>query len=213
MIFEMAACDLTLSTSSIQHQVEGPRRILLGRDDYRPQERVESALEEKFEISEKYGLVSIICKWKEADIIKCDVGVSARDMTMQKSDPKQKMVAAGDHETPANDTPSLVPDDLAADGYSSNDTKGTQPSACVDGLTVGILRHVDDGTLLFIPDLAREMKVCPTTIKRMIARSELPPSVSLGKGHVWTAGCLRGWINKRLQSAAAEMEIVQSYSQ
>ena len=83
---------------------------------------------------------------------------------------------------------------------------------CAAPVTVGVLGDTPDRALVSVADIAAEMKVCTTTIRRMIARGELPPPVSLGKDDVWTAGWVRKWIEERLATAAQESRIVARHS-
>ena len=79
-------------------------------------------------------------------------------------------------------------------------------------VTVGVLGSTPDEALASVADIAAAMNVCVTTIRRMIARGELPPPVSLGKDDVWTVGWIRRWIEERLAAAARESKIVARHS-
>ena len=74
----------------------------------------------------------------------------------------------------------------------------------------GIVRDLGDlppGALLDERALARVFGGChPITVKRAVARGELPPPVRLfGKPH-WTAGVILGHIEARLADAKREAE-------
>ena len=92
-----------------------------------------------------------------------------------------------------------------ADGGASSEAAEARNGLCL------LLGDLGDGAAISTAFLAHEMGVSEVTVKRMIARGELPPPVSMGKWNIWTAGWLRGWIEMRLEAAAQEAQLVRKH--
>ena len=67
-------------------------------------------------------------------------------------------------------------------------------------------KRLEAGTILDSKDLAATLGVCQRTLKRMIARHEVPPGVKLGRRTCWDGGRVQAWIDRRAQEAEKQAE-------
>ena len=65
------------------------------------------------------------------------------------------------------------------------------------------LAGLPQGSLLDERSLAEVLEVSPRTLRRMVARFELPPGVKLGARKIWTAGEILGYIERRAEEMAS----------
>lgn len=65
------------------------------------------------------------------------------------------------------------------------------------------LAELPAGSLLDERSLAEVLEVSPRTLRRMVARFEVPPGVKLGARKVWTAGEVLAYIERRAEDLAA----------
>ncbi|MFH0964724.1 MAG: hypothetical protein V2A58_12030 [Planctomycetota bacterium] len=68
------------------------------------------------------------------------------------------------------------------------------------------LGELGPGAIITEGGLAKMLHRHPVSIKRAVARGELPPATRLLGGPVWTAGTIIGHIEKRLEAAAKEAQ-------
>ena len=71
---------------------------------------------------------------------------------------------------------------------------------------VSELGELGPGAIVSEQALARLFKRHPVSIKRAVARGELPPPTRLLGGPVWTVGAIIRHMEKRLQTVAKEAE-------
>lgn len=71
---------------------------------------------------------------------------------------------------------------------------------------VSELGKLGPGAVISEQALAQLFHRHPVSIKRAVARGELPPPTRLLGGPVWTAGAIIQHLEKRLQTAAKEAE-------
>ena len=76
---------------------------------------------------------------------------------------------------------------------------------------VTALERLGNGTLISEKGLAELLGCSPVTIKRAVARDELPPPVRLLGKPTWTAGAILRHFEDRLQKAAAEARLIESH--
>ena len=64
----------------------------------------------------------------------------------------------------------------------------------------------DPDAMLNLNALASALEVSPITVKRMVRRGELPPSISLGVRKVWIAQRVMSFLTNRAERAEKEAE-------
>ncbi len=65
------------------------------------------------------------------------------------------------------------------------------------------LADLPTGSLLDERSLAEVLDVSPRTLRRMVARFEIPPGVKLGARKIWTAGEVLAYIGRRAEDLAS----------
>jgi len=80
---------------------------------------------------------------------------------------------------------------------------GTIPEGFAPMLGLGFFQPAD---VLNEQILASLLNRCPTTIKRMVAKGELPPPIKLAGAKCWTVQVLSDHFARRLAEAARERE-------
>lgn len=88
----------------------------------------------------------------------------------------------------------------AADQQSSR--PATRPSGPLGGVVVTRLAEVPERTLLDERALAEALGVTKRTVRRMVARYELPPPVRFAGRSTWQAGRVLAWFEVRAERAA-----------
>ena len=83
-----------------------------------------------------------------------------------------------------------------------NDPPGTGPK----GRVITGLATVPAQTLLDETALADALGTCKRTIRRMVSRYELPPSIRFGGRSTWQAGAVLRWFEGRAERAARQAE-------
>ena len=83
-----------------------------------------------------------------------------------------------------------------ADVDSTAGTEAGGPGILIDGLA-----RLPEKTLLDEARLASLLCVTPRTVRRMVSRFELPPSISLGGRSVWFAGRILAHIEEAAERA------------
>ena len=68
------------------------------------------------------------------------------------------------------------------------------------------LAQLPEKALLDESALAQALRVTKRTIRRMVARYELPPPVRFGGRSTWLAGGVLGWFEERARKAALAAE-------
>jgi predicted DNA-binding transcriptional regulator AlpA len=86
----------------------------------------------------------------------------------------------------------------AHDGPQPAPTEGEGGS----GIIITSLAILPAGAILDEAALARAVGVSTRTIRRMVARYELPPAVSFGGKAMWQAGAVLEWFKARADRAA-----------
>ena len=74
------------------------------------------------------------------------------------------------------------------------------------GLLADALARLPEKTILDERQLAATISVSPRTIRRMVARFELPPPIRLGGHSVWFAGRVLAHLENAAERAAREAE-------
>lgn len=99
-----------------------------------------------------------------------------------------------------------LPDNMPERGSASTETAlvndvRQQPSGVLDSLA-----RMPEKTLLTEDALARALGVSKRTVRRMVARFELPPAVRFGGRSTWQAGAVLRWFEARADRAAREAQ-------
>ncbi|HUS57224.1 MAG TPA: hypothetical protein VM141_01110 [Planctomycetota bacterium] len=75
-----------------------------------------------------------------------------------------------------------------------------------DGLVLDTLARLPEKTMLDEAALAKALHVAPRTVRRMVARWQIPPAVTLGGRSVWFAGRVLAHIEAAAERAAKGAE-------
>lgn len=73
--------------------------------------------------------------------------------------------------------------------------------ASLPGVVLTRLAELPERALLDEAALADALSVSDRTVRRMVARGELPPSVPLASRATWQAGRVLGWIEEQIERA------------
>jgi hypothetical protein len=94
---------------------------------------------------------------------------------------------------------------IDAPGGPSRDDVGAVPAPALDGVC-SELGALPPGALVTEKALAVMLAKCVKSIKRAVARGELPAPVRIMGAPTWTAGAIVRHVEKRLDAAAREAE-------
>lgn len=75
---------------------------------------------------------------------------------------------------------------------------------------ITLLADFGDDVLLDEAGMAKAFHVVPRTIRRMVARYELPPPCRLASKNRWKVGNVRIWLHDRIQAGEREAKRVAS---
>lgn len=89
-----------------------------------------------------------------------------------------------------------IPAPQAPEAASAQDAPGV----------LAALARLPDKALLTEDALARALDVSKRTVRRMVARFELPPAVRLGGKSTWQAGAVLRWFEARAERAARQAQ-------
>lgn len=73
-----------------------------------------------------------------------------------------------------------------------------------DGILITVLAEMPERTLLDENALAKALGVTKRTVRRMVARFELPPPVSFAGRSTWQSGRVLAWFEVRAERAARD---------
>lgn len=110
-------------------------------------------------------------------------------------------------ETPMTDTSATPRDDskTLSSGASAPCEQPPDEKASV-GRTITALATLPAEALVDASALADMLRVSKRTIRRMVGRYELPPSVRLGGRATWQVGRIREWIETRVEREQRKSE-------
>ena len=74
---------------------------------------------------------------------------------------------------------------------------------------IAALGELQSGAVVTEEGVARLFGRCPTSVKRAVARGELPPPTRIFGSSAWTVGVLVGHFEKRLKEAAEAKAAVE----
>ena len=74
---------------------------------------------------------------------------------------------------------------------------------------IAALGELQPGAVVFEKGVAQLFGRCPTSVKRAVARGELPPPTRIFGSSAWTVGVLVGHFEKRLKEAAEAKAAVE----
>lgn len=97
-------------------------------------------------------------------------------------------------------------------GVAVDDLVADQTAETLEPVEFGVIRKLGDlppDAVISEDGLAKLFGRCRTSIKRAVRRGELPPSVRMFGGSVWTVEALRNHMNKRLEAADKESKRLQ----
>lgn len=83
--------------------------------------------------------------------------------------------------------------------------EGQDPAEVLPGI-IALLGELKPGAILTEEGMARLFNRHVASVKRAVARRELPPPCRLFGGNAWTAGAIIRHIEARLEQAAKEAE-------
>lgn len=84
--------------------------------------------------------------------------------------------------------------------------EGVPVSTESTGTIIDTLARMEPRTIINQIALAHALGVSTRTLRRLVARNELPPGVRLGARRVWLAGDVLGHLQHRTEKAAREAE-------
>lgn len=91
-------------------------------------------------------------------------------------------------------------------GDNSQQRANTNDTASSPGLTITALAELPVGTMLDARALAGVLGVTPRTIRRMVARFEIPKGVAIGGRKIWFSDQVLLLIKARAEDAIREVE-------